>query len=98
MKIKQGEATGGDFFQPDELRGYIAEPGQQARSRVMTLNHDVIYDVVYSTDQHGLRVTPPNDNPAAKPILFFGCSYAFGEGVNDDESSPPLCVSGGVRE
>lgn len=88
MKIRQGEGTGGDFFQHDELRGYIAEPGQHARSRVMTLNHDVIYDVVYSTDQHGLRVTPPNDNPAAKPILFFGCSYAFGEGVNDDESLP----------
>ncbi len=89
IKIRQGEGSFGmDFYDSDELRGYTPKPEQHARSKVMTVNHDVIYDVIYSTDQHGLRVTPHNDNPVAKPILFFGCSVTFGEGLNDDETLP----------
>ncbi len=89
FKIKGGEgsfATG--FYDSDQFRGYTAKPLQHARSILDTLGGDVIYDVFYSTDEHGLRLTPPNNNPFAKHILFFGCSFTFGDGVQDNESLP----------
>ena len=49
----------------------------------------LIYDVIYTIDSNGLRIAPPynyeNDSPC---ILFFGGSFTFGEGVNDDEAMP----------
>lgn len=99
ITIKQGEGSFyTSFYNSDELRGYTAKPLQHARSKLTTLDHQVIYDVVYSTDQYGLRVTPPNDNPNSIPILFFGCSFTFGDGVNDDEALPYVFQVGSKNE
>jgi len=48
-----------------------------------------LYQATYSTDQWGRRITPLV-NPLAKngSLVFFGCSYTFGIGVNDDETFP----------
>jgi len=45
-----------------------------------------IYDVVYTINKHGLRHSGGveiND-----PVLFFGGSFTYGEGVNDSETMP----------
>ncbi len=49
-----------------------------------------IYDVTYSIDDHGLRITPgvKASTAARGAFLFFGCSFTFGEGLNDDETLP----------
>jgi len=59
----------------------------------------IVYEATYTTDQHGRRVTPPprGDRPPAKALLFFGGSYTFGEGVNDDETMP-ACVAARTGE
>src|ERR1700693_3080848 len=46
----------------------------------------VIYDVKYSIDQHGLRKTPALESD--KDVFFFGCSFTFGDGVNDNDTLP----------
>jgi hypothetical protein len=46
--------------------GPQARPGAH-RVRNLTLNGDVVYDVIYN---------------------FFGCSFTFGEGLNDGETLP----------
>jgi len=46
---------------------------------------ETVFDVSYSTDKNGLRITP---NGSSDSILVFGASYAFGTGVNDDETMP----------
>ena len=51
-----------------------------------------LYDVVYSFDPMGWRLTPPA--PAAAPaVLFFGDSVEFGMGVNDAETIPAVFQS-----
>jgi hypothetical protein len=47
------------------------------------------YAVTYNTDADALRVSPPSrpEDPL-DCVLFFGCSYTFGEGVEDDETLP----------
>ena len=76
------------FFQPDDWLGYkpIAN-GQVAASRKK--GEKLLYDVVYSSDEYGRRVTPAEQSgPVSHTLLFFGGSFAFGEGVNDDETMP----------
>jgi len=49
-----------------------------------------IYDVVYTIDEYGMRKSPPERDAGERRgcVLFFGCSKTFGEGVQDDETSP----------
>ena len=76
-----------------EHRDYGYGPAGGSRMRVRKIHPGdpkPIYDVVYSINDDGLRVSPPDADPAHRRgcVLFFGCSYTFGEGVEDDETLP----------
>jgi hypothetical protein len=45
-----------------------------------------IYDVNYTIDRNLLRQTLSCKK--GPPVVFFGCSYTFGDGVNDNETLP----------
>ena len=47
----------------------------------------VVYDVTYTIDEHGHRATPGGD-PGSDTYLFFGASFTFGLGVEDEENLP----------
>jgi hypothetical protein len=64
-----------------------AGPGQYRSSTVTRTTGQSIYDVVYSIGPHGFRSTR-GGGPGADTYLFFGGSYTFGEGVDDDETYP----------
>jgi hypothetical protein len=68
--------------------GYAPKENTGARHR-RTHGAEVDFDVVYSIDSTGLRVSPPYDSQNGKGnILFFGGSFTFGSGVNDEETMP----------
>jgi hypothetical protein len=49
----------------------------------------VTFDVQYTIDANGLRVSPPaTAEESGDCILFFGGSFTFGEGVQDEETMP----------
>ncbi|MEI7752062.1 MAG: hypothetical protein WCJ71_08240, partial [Candidatus Omnitrophota bacterium] len=83
----------GDFFDGhDAIRGYSAKKNVCVGAH-KTLDGKAVFDVSYSTNQYGLRVSPhdlatPRLNPDYKNVIFFGCSYAFGHGLNDNETLP----------
>ncbi len=58
--------------------------------RVYTENlktEKVIYDVIYSFDAYGWRVTPViNEKEKHQFLLFLGCSFTLGEGVHENET------------
>lgn len=78
-------ADPGRLTVPDATLGFVHRPGARVRA-VRSDDAGVIYDVVYTIGDDGLRVTP--GDPAGTPIVFFGCSYTFGEGVGDDAPLP----------
>jgi hypothetical protein len=56
-----------------------------------SFNNKFVYDVWYSTDKFGHRKTPPIDaDLSTKSVVFFGCSFTFGVGLNDDEVMPNM--------
>ncbi len=80
----------GNFFNDHERLGYASHPNSYFLSmkRKFFLDNstpEVIYDRVYTIDERGHRITP--HHPDAKvAVLIFGGSYAFGEGLADEES------------
>jgi len=78
------------FMIPDDTLGFVPKP----RSKVAVLKFfqgSLVYDVVYTIDPGSLRVSPSYDFGNAKGcVLFFGDSFTFGEGVNDDQNYPFL--------
>lgn len=76
------------FYTSDPLLGYKPEPGITATASKI-VNGQAVYDVRYSIDDAGRRLTPASAADAAGPIvLFFGDSNMFGEGVEDDQTTP----------
>jgi len=79
------------LFQSDKLLGYKPKPNTQLTSKkIRKKERKQVYDVVYSTDAYSRRITPikDSDRQSVGFILYFGCSFTFGEGVNDDETMP----------
>lgn len=76
------------FWSADPLLGYVPRANAVANSRLI---HDgeELYNVVYTIDAFRRRVTPHEDaHPREKFALFFGGSFAFGEGVPGDQTLP----------
>lgn len=100
------EATGtygtSPYFTPYPSRGYGMAKNASVTSKLVSKG-TVVYDAVYSSDAMGLRKVPkhfPLDFQKANALLFFGCSFTFGEGISDDETLPALTqkVSNGRLE
>jgi hypothetical protein len=95
--IDQSSRRWADYakYRADYPREYIAGAYGAARAapasfRVAAVNVDTgkrIYEVTYTLDTHGHRLTE-GGGPGADTYLFFGDSYTYGEGVADGETYP----------
>ncbi len=51
----------------------------------------LLFDVHYTIDENGFRKTPEiNADDSTKSIVFFGCSFTFGHGLNDNLVMPNI--------
>lgn len=91
----------GTYFESNEVLGYGPMPSVRV-STSRFVDGEPIYDVAHTIDERRMRVSPPI--PPGVPrdgcVWFFGGSYTFGEGVEDDEAMPYLVgiKSGGRYE
>lgn len=85
----EGDILSKKFFLEDAALGYKAQPNTRVTS-ILKEDGQIIYSAVYTTDNYGRRITPvkDTDNRSKKFALFFGCSYTFGEGLDDNETLP----------
>ena len=76
------------YFQEDKLLGYKPPPNVKV-SAIKKTERKTAYNVIYSFDKYSRRITPvDNHEKRTDYILFFGGSFAFGEGVNDNGTIP----------
>lgn len=78
----------GALFRSDAVLGIALEPLRNVSCR-LEVDERQVWDVRYTSDQYGRRRTlfPDTRVPRATAV-FFGCSFLFGEGSNDDETIP----------
>lgn len=55
---------------------------------LITINGKVVKKLKITIDKNGFRETPSHYNKNKGSIIFFGCSYTFGYGLNDNETFP----------
>jgi hypothetical protein len=69
--------------------GYRPYPARAVQAW-KTFGREKLYDVVYTINEDGYRQTPgfAGGEEGTPPIVFFGGSFAFGEGVDDNETLP----------
>jgi len=72
----------------DALLGWRPAASQVSRE-IATADGELIYDVTYSIDQSGHRISPPDQGTAIEGCaFFFADSFVYGEGVGDQETLP----------
>lgn len=84
-KIIEMDARGWAGSQPVLGWGPM-HPGQFNARKVYRASGATIYNVSYGIDSHLLRRTLSCEKGPA--IVFVGCSFTFGAGLNDDETFP----------
>jgi hypothetical protein len=80
------EGTTANLSRRDDRLGYAPNANVTITDRKLS-GGDLMWDVTYTIDSRGLRVTPQPENQI-ECILFFGGSVTFGEGINDEETMP----------
>jgi hypothetical protein len=76
----------------DDVVGHRIASGVRVR-HAQWLGDEPIFDAVYTIDPDGLRVSPPRRSDGdALCVLFFGDSFTFGWGLDDDETIPWLAA------
>jgi hypothetical protein len=72
----------------DEILGWA--PAKGMRTRATLFHHGrPVYDVTQTIDSNGLRISAPAGKaPPDGTVIFFGCSFTFGDGLQDDETLP----------
>lgn len=88
-----GVTLAGDFNEPHRFIlmpspgiGYRPRADASAES-IRRYEGHLVYDVRYTVDANGLRVSPPSRPDAGLCVLMFGDSFAWGEGVDDSQTA-----------
>ena len=89
---RYGDHYSGYYLTPHEL-GYTAHPSRVVHAEKFLEDGAAVYDVHYTIDAHGHREVPGIGEPSSRPaVLFFGGSYTFGEGLEDNQTIPAQMV------
>jgi len=94
VKVYEGQYLHKDkFFMADELLGISLIPNTNVKS-ILSIDDQPIWDVTYGTDEFGRRRTVSTlPNIRSQFALFFGGSFTFGEGSNDNQTIPSVFES-----
>jgi hypothetical protein len=77
--------------------GYVGRRGTFRGVKTYGFGTGLVYDAQYSMP-NGWRITPDSLKKDGQTVMFFGDSFTFGEGVNDEETLPnAFSIISGMR-
>lgn len=83
-----GRWTRSPLDRPDPDLGHLPPPSTVVRAS-LSWEADVVYATRYTIGPDGFRAAP--GRPAsAETVLFYGCSFVFGDGLPDGQTLPAL--------
>lgn len=71
--------------QPHYILGYANTPLYNGKAKLI-VDDKVIYDISYTHDGYGNRITPNNNEKSRKCIVTYGCSYTYGQNIENNET------------
>ncbi len=71
----------------DSIYGY-RYPSNTTRHEMVRNADTVLLEATYAFDSLGRRITLAPAIHKSKSVLFFGCSFTYGDGVNNEETLP----------
>jgi hypothetical protein len=87
VTLEGSYAKPGFFFEiPEKVLGYRPRPGVRAEAIKKYLGK-LVYDVTYTVGTDGLRITPRPVSETETCVFYFGDSFAWGEGVADEQTA-----------
>lgn len=73
---------------PSKYLGYTPVPDSTYHVKAVIKKRVIFDNIKYTIDKNGLRYTPSSNEGSNQCLLFLGCSYTFGNGLNDNETLP----------
>lgn len=86
---KSPEVRTNQIFEYRKYIGFVLRKNVSTRA-YRKFGDYTAYNVIYTADKNGLRLTPSSNDKSDKCIMFFGCSFVYGVGLNDNETLPYL--------
>lgn len=86
-KITPKTVTQGVYWQYGSEIGHLGIPGVHQVRESLEDEKELIYNVISTIGEDGFRTTPSAKKGLSR-INFFGCSFTYGYGLNDDETFP----------
>jgi len=77
-----------DYLVPDPSLGVRHVVSQAYSTELRRTDGTIVYQATYSYDEFGRRKTTASASPKSRAVLFFGCSFIDGTGVNDGDTLP----------
>lgn len=75
-------------YRVDKFLGFAPDKNRRI-NETKYYKDKLVFNATYSIDKNGLRISPPYDEFNLKGcVLFFGCSFTYGIGVNDNKTLP----------
>lgn len=71
--------------QPHYILGYANTPLYNGKAKLI-VDDKVIYDISYTHDGYGNRITPNNNENSKKCIAIYGGSFAYGAAIDNNET------------
>lgn len=84
-KIQNPQTKEDILTQPHKILGFSLTSAVADRKRYV-VDDKVIYDVIYTHNENGLRLTPNNNVNSRICLNIYGCSFAYGYGIEDSET------------
>jgi len=93
VALYYGPRQGAAYYSSARLQTELDELGSRPIPQALTVSkytadRERIYEATYSIDANRLRVTPGGSAERDGTVLFFGGSFVFGEGVDEDQTTP----------
>ncbi len=87
-KRNEGTYAQAGYNRSDDMLGYAPVKGKTVTS-IKYKGKEKLYGVTYTIGDNGQRISPSSDIIGCnQSVVFFGDSFTFGEGVEDNEAMP----------
>ncbi len=83
----KADCSQGQYLRTDPIIGMAPDKNSKC-TLTRIVNDSIVYKAVHTIDKYGRRFIPEKKFSSNESVLFFGCSFTYGDGIDDHETLP----------